>query len=150
MFSWRVILTHKEYPTSGFFVANLVLVIFILCTCITCCVAPWVATFSLLPLVFLGRHVTRESCSVVPLHRDANSLVCNLRQTDPADELMPLSCKGRHWNRRTRGTIDDALGYVRSISFFVRTNSMIRSAKEPTGRWTELRYHSCCDVCRMV
>ncbi|CAM9618148.1 unnamed protein product [Ectocarpus fasciculatus] len=28
----------------------------------------------------------------------------------PADELMPLSCKGRGWQRRTRGTIDDALG----------------------------------------
>ncbi|CAN0003999.1 unnamed protein product, partial [Ectocarpus sp. 12 AP-2014] len=23
---------------------------------------------------------------------------------------MPLSCKGRGWQRRTRGTIDDALG----------------------------------------
>ncbi|CAM9743998.1 unnamed protein product [Ectocarpus sp. 4 AP-2014] len=28
----------------------------------------------------------------------------------PADELMPLSCTGRGWQRRTRGTIDDALG----------------------------------------
>ena len=30
---------------------------------------------------------------------------------DPADELMPLSCRGRRWDRRTRGTIDDALGW---------------------------------------
>eukprot|EP00903_Cladosiphon_okamuranus_P007652 g7420.t1 len=28
----------------------------------------------------------------------------------PYDELMPLSCRGRDWEHRTRGTIDDAMG----------------------------------------
>lgn len=33
-----------------------------------------------------------------------------LLMADPSDELMPLSCRGRDWEHRTRGTIDDALG----------------------------------------
>lgn len=37
--------------------------------------------------------------------------------TDPADELMPLSCEGRRWELRLRGTIDDALGYVAHYSY---------------------------------
>ena len=28
----------------------------------------------------------------------------------PLDELMPLSCKGRDWRHRDRGTLDDPLG----------------------------------------
>ena len=28
----------------------------------------------------------------------------------PADELMPLSCAPREWNKRSRGTLDDCLG----------------------------------------
>ena len=28
----------------------------------------------------------------------------------PWDELMPLSCKGRRWDERVRGTLDDSLG----------------------------------------
>jgi len=28
----------------------------------------------------------------------------------PHDELMPLSCKGRRWDKRERGTLDDSLG----------------------------------------
>lgn len=37
--------------------------------------------------------------------------------SDPADELMPLSCEGRRWELRMRGTIDDALGYVAFDSY---------------------------------
>lgn len=37
--------------------------------------------------------------------------------SDPADELMPLSCEGRRWELRMRGTIDDALGYVAFYSY---------------------------------
>lgn len=28
----------------------------------------------------------------------------------PADEIKPLSCVGRFWNQRERGTLDDCLG----------------------------------------
>ena len=28
----------------------------------------------------------------------------------PWDELKPLSCEGRRWDRRDRGTLDDSLG----------------------------------------
>lgn len=33
-----------------------------------------------------------------------------MRHAYPADELKPLSCVGREWNRRERGTLDDCLG----------------------------------------
>ena len=42
----------------------------------------------------------------------------------PADELMPLSCQGRKWETRDRGTLDDSLGgyaltLVDSLDMFV-------------------------------
>jgi ER degradation enhancer, mannosidase alpha-like 3 len=33
-----------------------------------------------------------------------------MQQAYPADELKPLSCEGRFWNQRERGTLDDCLG----------------------------------------
>ncbi|CAM9656447.1 unnamed protein product [Pylaiella littoralis] len=41
-------------------------------------------------------------------HASACTPFCD--ESDPADELMPLSCRGREWKHRTRGTVDDALG----------------------------------------
>lgn len=33
-----------------------------------------------------------------------------MRHAYPADELKPLSCEGRRWDKRDRGTLDDCLG----------------------------------------
>ena len=33
-----------------------------------------------------------------------------MRHAYPWDELKPLSCEGRRWDRRERGTLDDSLG----------------------------------------
>ena len=33
-----------------------------------------------------------------------------MRHAYPADELKPLSCEGRRWDKRERGTLDDCLG----------------------------------------
>ena len=46
--------------------------------------------------------------AVVEMHDHAHTAY--MEHAFPYDELMPLSCQGRRWDRRQRGTLDDVLG----------------------------------------
>lgn len=55
-------------------------------------------------------HSQRELIRDEILEMHAHAYKSYMRHAYPYDELMPLTCQARRWDRRERGTLDDVLG----------------------------------------
>jgi hypothetical protein len=61
-----------------------------------------------------------------------------MRHAYPADELKPLSCVGRQWDRRERGTLDDCLGgYALTLIDSLSSLALVR--RQGSSGWGEPR-----------
>jgi hypothetical protein len=76
-----------------------------------------------------------------------------MRHAYPADELKPLSCEGRAWDKRERGTLDDCLGgYALTLVDSLSTLALVRLSRSECS--TRVNAYSMmspmCMLCRLA
>uniref|UniRef100_A0A7S3K5T7 alpha-1,2-Mannosidase n=1 Tax=Aureoumbra lagunensis TaxID=44058 RepID=A0A7S3K5T7_9STRA len=66
---------------------------------------------SLLMVVNLGmKYEERIALRDEAMEMYEHSMKSYMKHAFPYDELLPISCKGRRWDKKKRGTLDDSLG----------------------------------------